>query len=463
LTEKAKNGRAETLRQGLTGWLRHKLPGKDKALSLVDTQFLSDVSGFRTIGRYEIIRKLGQGSMGAVYLGRDPYIKRNVSIKVSRPPAGDGKEKAQKYRERFFVEAQSAGNLVHPNIVSIYDAGIHKNYCYMTMEYIDGHSLKKYCQKGNLLPVKRVAEIVFSACQALDCAHQRGVIHRDIKPSNMMINTLGDLKITDFGIAQIESEQMASKGIIGTPYYMSPEQVRERPVDSRSDIFSLGCVLYELLTGKKAFPGDNDFAVMYKIVTQEPVPIRKIQPDLPEILERITAKALSREPDTRYQTCKDFAYDLMVALRGLKGVLRSDRAEDVVDYVRSVPFFKPFTKDQVKEVLKASHIIRVPKGEVAVAEGEIDDSFFVILSGMAAVQKNHEWIAHIGTGECFGEMAPFSGQVRTATVLAETDCVLMKISATLLDKSSESIQLLFLKNFTTILIRRLSKSIGKKN
>jgi serine/threonine-protein kinase len=461
LIENTLNVQTETEKHGLTSWLRVKFRGKDNETGPVDTKFLTDLSDIKTVGRYEILKELGRGSMGVVYLGKDPYIKRDVSIKISRPAADVVGEKADNYRKRFFIEAQSAGRLLHPNIVAIYDAGMYKDFCYMTMEYIEGPSLNKFCQKDYLLPITNVVEIMFIACKALDYAHKKDVVHRDIKPSNIMVDKSGQIKITDFGIAQIKSEQTSSKGIIGSPSYMSPEQVRERPVDNKSDVFSLGCVLYELLAGEKAFPGDNDFTVMYNIVREDPVPLRQIRKQVPDILMKITEKALAKDPNMRYQTCGDFAYELRVALRGLKGTAKSTKVEDVIDYVYNVPFFENFTKDQVNEILKASEIINIRKGDVAVTEGEIDDSFFVILSGKAAVQKNKKKIALITRGDCFGEMAPFGGQARIATVLADTNCVLMKISPTLLDKSSETIQLLFLKNFATTLIQRLSKTIDE--
>jgi serine/threonine-protein kinase len=453
-------GREEPKKKlGLTSWLKLKLLGKEEEVSHVDQQFLDDLSDIRTVGRYEIVGKLGQGSMGVVYVGRDPYINRYVSIKISRPGSHVVGEQAEKYRERFFVEAQSAGKLLHPNIVAIYDAGMYKDFCYITMEYIDGPTLEKFCKRDDLLPPGRVAEIIFSACKALDFAHNKGVVHRDIKPSNIMINKAGVVKITDFGIAQVKSEQVNSEGIVGSPSYMSPEQVKEEPIEDKSDIFSLGCVLYELLTGEKAFSGDNYFSIMYKIVNEEPVPIGKMRPDLPEILWKITRKALAKDPGRRYQNCMDLAYDLRVALRGLKGGTAGDKVESVVDYVQSVPFFDNFTKAQVREILEASHIIKVRKAKVVVAEGEIDDSFFIILSGNAAVQKHDARIALIRRGECFGEMGYLGGQSRSATVVAETDCILLKISATLLDRSTESIQLLFMKNFAMTLMKRLSKAI----
>jgi serine/threonine protein kinase len=278
LPDRIKSRQTETKKHSFTTRLKHRFLGKDKKASPVDTKFLSDLSDIKTVGRYQIVAKLGKGSMGMVLLGRDPYIKRNVAIKVSRHATDVVGQNIDRYREKFFVEAQSAGRLVHPNIVSIYDAGMYKDFCYVTMEYIDGYNLKRFCRKDYFLPVSKVVEIMFTACTALDYAHKQGVVHRDIKPSNIMIDKAGHLKITDFGIAQIKSEQTASKGIIGSINYMSPEHIREQPIEDKSDIFSLGCVLYELITGEKAFSGENDFAIMYKIVREDPVPIRRIRP-----------------------------------------------------------------------------------------------------------------------------------------------------------------------------------------
>jgi serine/threonine-protein kinase len=443
----------------LTSWLKMKLLGKDHEASPVDTQFLADLSDIKTVGRYEIMGKIGQGSMGVVYLGRDPYINRYVGIKISRPAADVKGEKADKYREQFFLEAQSAGRLVHPGIVAIYDAGMYKDFCYITMEYVDGPSLQKHCTKENLLPISKVVEVIFKACHAMDFAHRQGVIHRDIKPSNLMLDRSGEVKITDFGIAHVKSSQTISKGIVRSPSYMSPEQVKEEPVEDKSDIFSLGCVLYELLAGEKAFPGENYFSIMYKITNLDPVPIRTTRPEIPEVLWKICRKALAKDPGQRYQSCMDLAYDLRVALRGLKGGPRADKVENIIDYVHSVPFFENFSKDQVKEILNTSNIIKVRKGRVVVAEGDIDDTFYIILSGKAAVSKGKMTLASLSRGECFGEMSYLSGQTRAATVVAETDCILMKISGTLLDKSAETIQLLFMRNFALTLLHRLSKKI----
>ena len=414
----------------------------------VNHEFIRDILRLKTIGRYKIIRELGQGASGIVYLGRDPYIKRYVAIKISQSTS-------ERALEKFFVEAQFAGQLNHPNMVMIYDVGTQQKLSYITMEYVEGTTLKKYCHKDNLLPVTKVIEIIFGICDAIDYAHRKNIIHRDIKPSNIMLDKNEIPKITDFGIAQMTAGT-SEMGVWGTPGYMSPEQLKEELIESNSDIFSLGCVLYELLTGERAFQGKNNFSVMYKITNEEPIPVTELRPELPQVFDDIIKKAINKDTTERYQSCMDLAYDLRVALRGLSETVPDGEIEDGVDYVQHTSFFKDFTKDQIKELLMASTINNFSKGKVIVSEGEIDDTFYIILSGRANIRKNNKDIGSIGDGDCFGEMAYISGQARSATVLADTNCMVLQISATLMDKSSSDIQLLFYKNFAKALVSRFS-------
>jgi serine/threonine-protein kinase len=445
-------------KNGLTHWIRLRFARTRDLPEGVDESLLADLSQVRQVGRYRIMEKLGQGSTGVVYLGKDPYIGRSVAIKISRPAAGISRDGAERYRERFFTEAQSAGRLAHPNVVAIYDAGMHGDFCYIAMEYIDGPTLLSYCGRENLLPVNRAVETIFNVCKGLDYAHKMGVIHRDVKPSNIMINKAGEIKIADFGIARVASDDPQEPGLVGSPSYMSPEQVREEPVEERSDVFSLGCVLYELLTGSKAFSGENTFSILYKITHEDPAPVCRIRSGLPEILDRIVLKALHKDPNRRYQNCADLAYDLRVALRGMTDNVVHSKAEDLVDYIQQVPFFEGFSREQVHEILGASNLLRVSKGKVVVNEGEIDDSFYVILSGRAEVRKKDRTLATVNRGECFGEMSYLSGESRAATVVAATNCILIRISATLLDRASEGMQILFLRRFAKTLLARLTRS-----
>jgi len=422
--------------------------------SSISPEFVAALSDLKTIGRYKIIRELGRGASGVVYLGMDPFIKRNVAVKISQPAS-------HRALERFFVEAQSAGRLIHQNMVIIHDVGMHDRFSYITMEYVDGTTLEEYCCKDNILSVNKAIEIILGVCNALDYAHNQGIIHRDIKPSNIMLNKEGIPKIADFGIAQL-TQQTSELGVWGTPSYMSPEQLKEESIGNYSDMFSLGCVLYELLTGEQAFPGENNFAIMYKITSEEPVAITQLRPELPGILNNIIKKALAKDHTQRYQNCMDLAYDLRVALRGLSETFLNGKIKDAMDYVHHIRFFHNFTKEQVKELLQASTINKFPKGKIIMSEGEIDDTLYVILSGSVKIKKDDKDIVSIGAGECFGEMAYICGQARSATAAAETECILIKISATLMDRSSKDIQLLFYKNFATTLIDRFSGQAPQK-
>ena len=422
--------------------------------SSLDQNFIESLSGISNIGRYIITKKLGRGATGVVYLAKDPYIKRNVAIKVAQTLT-------DKKRKRFLVEAQSAGQFNHPNIVSIYDVGVQDDFCYLAMEYIEGNTLEKYCNKKNLLPIPKVIEIILSLCSALNYSHKRNVIHRDIKPANIMLDTEGTTKITDFGVAQM-TESTAVSGIFGTPSYMSPEQVTEEAISSQSDIFSVGCVLYELLAGIQAFPGENNFAIIYKITSTEPPSVLSFRPDLPEIIDKIIEKAIAKDQSMRYQSCTELAYDLRVALRGISGsTISNDKIKDVADYIHHLKFFQNFSYEEVKEIVTLSQIIKVGNGNTIVSEGEIDDTFYILMSGRAKVIKSANVIALIEAGDCIGEMALIAGQSRIADVIADTDCILLKISSSLLDNASDSLKHLFFKNFAITLVHRLSISSRK--
>ena len=421
-----------------------------------------DLQNIKTIGRYQILKQLGQGSVGAVYLGKDPYIERQVAIKVYRLPNDTGPEEIESYKKSFFVEAQSAGRLMHPNIVTIYDADLQQDFCYITMEYIDGSTLEKFCKPDNLLPTERVLKIVFNVCKGLEYAHQNEVIHRDIKPSNIILSLSDQVKITDFSIAYIKrGHSTLVKGLFGSPSYMSPEQVKEEFITERNDIFSLGSVLYELLIGKKAFEGENEYSIMFKIVNNDPPPILELKPELPKIFGDILNKALAKDPSQRYQCSMDFAYDLRLALRSLKEIPKETHDSELLSYIKDLPFFSTFTENQIDQILSACDLVKVEKGKTIIQEGEIDDSFYILISGQVLVQTGSEELAVLEKGQCFGEMAYLTGEARSATIITKEECVLLKISSTLLNGLSEDIQLLFFKNFTQTIIKRLSKGAIK--
>ena len=279
------------------------------------------------LGRYEVVSELGKGAMGIVYLARDPVIGRMVAIKTIRVNAGGDEEDTQEFRERFVREAQTAGILSHPNIVTIHDIGEdpETQVSFIAMEYIEGKNLKMLLGEKTRFPYDQVSEIVAEVAEALDYAHRKGIIHRDVKPANIIITTDGKVKITDFGIAKIASSNLTTTGqFLGTPNYMSPEQVSGSPVDGRSDLFSLGVVLYELLTSRKPFQGDNLTAISYKIVHEDHTPPADLSPEIPHEFNDIVGRAMAKDPWNRYQRGKDLA----LALYQLKAQLDERRSQE---------------------------------------------------------------------------------------------------------------------------------------
>jgi serine/threonine-protein kinase len=261
-----------------------------------------------TVGRYEILEELGQGAMGIVYKARDPKINRHLAIKTIRFSDEFEEKGIKNIKERFFKEAEIAGQLSHPSIVSIYDVGEDFDLTYMAMEFLKGIDLQRHCRKGSLLPLRKVLYIISETALALDYAHEQGVIHRDVKPGNIMLLDTGKVKVTDFGIAKAVSSSQTKSGIIlGTPNYMSPEQINGYELDGRSDIFSLGVVLFELLTGHLPFRGKSLANLFYKITQARHPSPHELNPRVPRPCEQIIDKAMAKDPDKRFQKASDFA------------------------------------------------------------------------------------------------------------------------------------------------------------
>lgn len=264
----------------------------------------------RQLGRYEVLSELGQGAMGVVYRARDPLIDRIVAIKTIN--LGLAQEEKDEYEGRFYQEARAAGRLNHPNIVTIYDVGKSGDIAYIAMEFLEGCELRDLMRDNGMLPVDQVLDIVAQVAAGLAYAHEHEIVHRDIKPSNIMVIRDGHVKITDFGIARMASSAVRTQTgmVLGSPKYMSPEQVLGKTLDQRSDIFSLGVMLYEMLTGESPFMGENVNAIMFQTLNSVPLAPGKLNPRVPDMLNFIVAKALAKELDDRYQNAKDFATDL---------------------------------------------------------------------------------------------------------------------------------------------------------
>ncbi|MEK9145246.1 MAG: serine/threonine-protein kinase, partial [Elusimicrobiota bacterium] len=272
------------------------------------------------LGRYEILKELGRGAMGIVYLGKDPKINRQVAIKTLMLGEGSSAEETKQIKDRFFREAESAGTLNHPGIVKIYDAGEEQDICFIAMELLDGHDLTKFGTKEGMLDPLTAMDYVARVAEALDFAHGQGIVHRDIKPANIMLLKDGTIRVADFGIARITASSKTATGtVMGTPSYMSPEQIAGRKVDGRSDLFSLGVALFELLTGEKPFKGGEGIGTLLFQIANDPEPEPlAVNPKMPRCASAVVHKALKKQPDERYQKGSEMAADLKACIERVK-------------------------------------------------------------------------------------------------------------------------------------------------
>ena len=412
-----------------------------------------------TLGKFDLIREIGRGNMATVYLAHDSFNARDVAVKVAHPEILQDETSGAQYRKLFFNEAKVAGMLKHPNVVSIYDAGVEGDVCYITMEYIPGgQTLKNHTQPDTLLPVEDVAQIVFKCAKALDHAHKKGVIHRDIKPANIMLTDDRDVKVVDFGVAMMTQSDVAGtqvQGYVGSPLYMSPEQVQQDEITTRTDLFSMGVVMYEMLTGQHPFMANSLPAIINRIANEPQAPLSDHRQSIPEILARIVGRTLRKDPKRRYKTGLDLAGDLSLVFEELQLSEEDISDQEKFNLVRDLPFFKEFEEPEAWEVIHASKWEEFRPGESIVSEGELDSAFYVVISGECSVLKNAEAIHTIRQGECFGEMGFISRETRSATVAAASDVLVMKVSASMIERASANCQLRFHKVFLNTLVQRL--------
>jgi serine/threonine protein kinase len=417
----------------------------------------------KQLGKYTIGKELGRGASGIVYLANDPFAHRDVAIKVYPSDADMDESKIKLYRKLFFNEAHVAGKLVHPNVLPIYDAGEEGGLRYIVMMYLEDYKpLTEHAKQDSLLPVKKVVEIFFAMSKALDYAHRNGVIHRDIKPANVMMGPTGQIMIVDFGIAKHAVGQSTQiTGIVGTPRYMSPEQVRDEDVGNQTDLFSMGIMIYEMLAGVPCFFGDSLPSLTHQIINVEPPPVSQLRGDVPDALNKIVLRCLKKNLKQRYKTGMDVAGDLINVSDALSTQAEEISEQERYNLLRNLAFFSEFAQPETWEIMRAGVWKTFKAGEVVVQEGELDDSFFVIVSGDATVHKGKTLLGSLKAGDCFGEMGYLNKTRRSATVKARTDVSVLRVNATLMERASRDCQLRFYKVFAHTLIERLTHTNEK--
>ena len=411
----------------------------------------------KKIGKYLIINEVGKGTTGTVYLSHDPYFRRDVAIKVYNTATDDDPSRAKIARKMFFNEAHMVGMLQHPNILPILDAGEEDGKYYVVMEHVQRvRTLEAYCRPDNLLHVEDVVKTIYKCAKALHYAHKRGVIHRDIKPSNIMLTNDNDVRIIDFGIAILRDSDISKiEGIAGSPSYMSPEQVQGNDLTPASDLYSLGAVMYELLTGFRPFRASSLSKLLNQIVYATPPPIHTLRLGAPEELEEVVAIALQKDPANRFTSGSDFGARLTRVYHQLKGQGDGIDRQEHFDILRRLSFFHDFSQSEIRELLRASEWREYSAADEIVREGTADDRFYVIVTGKVAVESHGKALGTLREGDCFGETGYISGARSTAGFRAQEAVTVLSVSSTMLEQVSTECQLRFNKVFLRTLIRRL--------
>ena len=412
-----------------------------------------------TIGKYPILREIGSGATSRVYLARDPFADREVAIKVLLPGKGADPETERMTHKSFMTEASLAGKLNHPHIVDIYDAVIETDRSYLVMEYVPGTTLEAHSSVANLLPLNKVVEIIFKCIRALEYAHNHGIIHRDIKPGNILLSKDGEAKVSDFGAAfqqrqGLETSQMAG---VGSPAYMSPEQIRMEKLNQQTDIYSLGVTMFRLLTGRLPFEAHSYPGLTHAVLNMPAPAPSTLRPTLPPLLDQIVSKAMAKDPAVRYKSWLDFGKDLSQAFTTLRLSGDAVSESEKFDRLRGMPFFMNFGDVALWEVVRISSWTSIPAGSVIIREGDEGDSFYLLIDGEVAVTLMGKQITTIKPGGCFGELLYFQdrGERRTTTITALVPITVMEIKTKALDASTDGCQVGFNKAFMKVLIGRL--------
>jgi len=412
------------------------------------------------IGKYQILGELGKGATSAVYLGMDPFANRKVAIKVVEREVLGNKDHGKRFRKLFLTEASLAGKLSHPHIAAIYDAVADEEGSYIVMEYVDGGTLEQHTKHDNLLPVNKIVEIIFKCCKALDYAHRHGVIHRDIKPANILLAKDTDIKISDFGAALTNAAETTQVSGIGSPAYMSPEQVQEQQLTHQTDIFSLGVVMYQLLTGSLPFKATNNYSMVFQIINVDPPPPSIFRPDVPTPVDLIVKKTLQKRLEARYQTWDELAQDLVRVFNNLQTPEQPVPDTEKFNTLRRMDFFRNFTDVDLWQVLHISNWNRIAAGASLIKEGETGTSFFILASGEVQVTKSERVLNVLKAGECFGEMAYVGRREfkRSASVATVSEVTVIEIKADALNGATESCRHQFTAAFLELLVTRLESA-----
>lgn len=408
------------------------------------------------IGKYELRECVGRGTCGVVHKGYDPVISRDVAIKISPSEKSSkvNRKKLSAMQRAFLTEAKAASKLKHANIVDVYDAGEEGTFNFLVMEFVEGNSLKKHCKGGELLPVEVCLQIIIDCCSALEYSHAQNIIHRDIKPSNIMLTSNHQVKLLDFGIAVSANHKNSRKKgpSLGTPNYMSPEQILGIEVGVGSDLYSLATVLFEMLTGQQLFKGGS-IKELFRKTVKDPVPtLLDVNPDLPAFLSDIIERALKKDPGDRYSSAGEFAAELKKALKQVK---LDSNAESKVAGADEYTHHRFVNEADITNLTQGCATYSFQPGAIIQQKGELDEYFYILASGEVSVRRNGELVEVLTAGDSFGELGFIHSGKNLDTVEAINNVAVFKIDADSFELIPTEVQLQFYKEFSTKLANLL--------
>jgi len=417
-----------------------------------------------SIGKYRVISELGKGATATVYLCDDPDLNRQVAVKLIQF-GQDSNAMSRRMRKLFQNEGMVSRRLDHPNIVRVYDAVVEENRAYLAMEYIKGFSLEECIRIDKLLPMHRVIGIIFKCCMALDSAYRQGIIHRDIKPANIMVAENDEPKIADFGLALNLSKNMDRDSTfimgVGSPAYMSPEQIKGYQLNQKTDLYSLGVVLFQLLTGRLPFRAANQATLIYRIINTDAPKITALNPNLPEGLDPIIRKSLEKDLYSRYKNGAEFAKDLSTVRYQILDEDDTELDKRHFEILRKLDFFTEFENIELWEVLRVAVWRDIAPKVAIIREGERNKMFGLIVSGYAEVSIDGKVLCRLGPGEVVGEVAYLhpNSDLRHATVVTLEPVLFIEINASALALSSEEL----MERMRNVLMERLIKRMREVN
>src|SRR5262245_1790921 len=407
-------------------------------------------------GKYELQRPLGSGAAGVVYRALDTFSGIEVALKVFERDFLQGTARVERARDQFMNEAALVGRLAHPHIVAIHEAVMQEDTGYVAMEYVDGGNLLRFTRPDGRLPVSDAVQIGFKSCSALDYAFRQGIIHRDIKPANVLVADGTNIKLADFGAALLQASEQPGQLVVGTPGYMSPEQMMGKPLTYHSDMYAMGVMLYELLTGRRPFEASSRKEMFYRILSESAEPPSSLRREVPARLDEIVLRVIDRDPQARYPTWAELALDL--AQVGRLSVYERDIADsEKFGTLRKSELFGSLDDAYLWEIVHWSRWRRLPPRSPVLTENEAGSSMFLVGSGELKVTKRGRLLNVLKAGECFGEMAFIQGTaIRQATVEAMTDVLIAEFDVAALNGLSEGCRLQISQGMLRTLAVRLA-------